>query len=289
MDVQVFPDSRPGRGRPRSPTTRPTASTSRSTSTSTRSATGCAACVSDRPETAELRLTVDTPEDYALIRADLRGAVPARTRPSASTRSSRCSPRGPTWRRSTAHDPAEARLPDEGRGPRLRGDRRRHRRAAASGRRRDDPRRRLRRAPRHRAASPSATRSARGRCGAVGVARVHRPGRAARQAAPEVVSVATPDAHPRRAGRSLLCAAPSVRGVLAEKPLALDAAAARALVALARERASCWPSTTRRRFAPAFQAPRSRAGSAPARVRRLREGPGAQRHALARPAAHARG
>jgi len=55
------------------------------------------------------------------------------------------------------------------------------------------------------------------------------------QARPEIVSVCTPDAtHAAVLGRVL--EAPSVRAVLAEKPLAMDSAAARAIVRTAEER-----------------------------------------------------
>ncbi len=53
---------------PSSPKTRRTASTSRSTSTSTPSATGSRNVASGHPERADLRLTVDTREDYELVR-----------------------------------------------------------------------------------------------------------------------------------------------------------------------------------------------------------------------------
>lgn len=70
--------------------------------------------------------------------------------------------------------------------------------------------------------------------------------------APEIVSVATPDATHADVLEQCL-RAPSVRAVLAEKPLALDVAAARALVALARERDVLLAVNYSRRFAPAFQ------------------------------------
>jgi predicted dehydrogenase len=70
--------------------------------------------------------------------------------------------------------------------------------------------------------------------------------------APEIVSVATPDpTHAELLERCLR--APSVRAVLAEKPLALDVGTARDLVALARERDVALAVNYSRRFAPAFQ------------------------------------
>ncbi len=76
------------------------------------------------------------------------------------------------------------------------------------------------------------------------------------EVSPELVSVATPDAtHADLVERCLR--ADSVRGVLAEKPLALDAAAARALVA--RGGATIAVNYSRR-YAPAFQALRKDLG-----------------------------
>ena len=63
----------------------------------------------DRPETGALRLTVDTPEDYALDQGDLRGRSIRPIRRSASTRSSRCSTRGPELRDAQPRHRAEAR------------------------------------------------------------------------------------------------------------------------------------------------------------------------------------
>jgi len=70
--------------------------------------------------------------------------------------------------------------------------------------------------------------------------------------APEIVSVATPDATHADVLEQCLRTL-SVRAVLAEKPLALDVDAARALVALARERGVALAVNYSRRFAPAFQ------------------------------------
>lgn len=68
--------------------------------------------------------------------------------------------------------------------------------------------------------------------------------------APELVSVATPDAtHAELVG--LCLRAPGVRGVLAEKPLALDAGAARELVA---HGGPALAVNYSRRFAPSFEA-----------------------------------
>ena len=83
------------------------------------------------------------------------------------------------------------------------------------------------------------------------------PARLLAEARPELVSVATPDAT-HAALLELCLRADGVRGVLAEKPLALDVAAARALVALARR--------TRRRARRQLHAPlrpRFRASTSP--------------------------
>ncbi|MDX6702726.1 MAG: D-apiose dehydrogenase [Baekduia sp.] len=66
---------------------------------------------------------------------------------------------------------------------------------------------------------------------------------------PELVSVCTPDAT-HGAVLELVLRAPSVRGVLAEKPLAAGAEEAAALVALARERDVVLSVNYSRRFAP---------------------------------------
>ena len=76
--------------------------------------------------------------------------------------------------------------------------------------------------------------------------------------APELVSVATPDA--THAELVELCLAADVRGVLAEKPLALNVDDARALVALARQRGIALAVNYSRRFAPAFQVLRADLG-----------------------------
>jgi predicted dehydrogenase len=93
----------------------------------------------------------------------------------------------------------------------------------------------------------------RARAHAVGVAAFTDPGELLEQAAPELVSVATPDAtHAELIERCLR--APGVRGVLAEKPLALDVDAARHLVALAHERGVVLAVNYSRRFSPAIRA-----------------------------------
>lgn len=69
---------------------------------------------------------------------------------------------------------------------------------------------------------------------------------------PELVSICTPDAsHAGLVDAALR--APGVRAVLAEKPLALDAAAARDLASLARERGVTLAVNYTRRFAPPFR------------------------------------
>jgi predicted dehydrogenase len=91
------------------------------------------------------------------------------------------------------------------------------------------------------------------RAGALGVAADTDPEQLLAEARPELVSVATPDAtHAAVIERCLR--ADSVRGVLAEKPLALEAGEARALVALASERGVVLAVNYTRRFAPAFRA-----------------------------------
>jgi predicted dehydrogenase len=68
----------------------------------------------------------------------------------------------------------------------------------------------------------------------------------------ELVSVCTPDAtHADLVALAL--EAPGVRAIFAEKPLALDSGAARALAARARERGVVLAVNYTRRFAPAFQ------------------------------------
>lgn len=93
----------------------------------------------------------------------------------------------------------------------------------------------------------------RARARAVGVDAFTDPDELLARTEPELVSVATPDAtHATEIERCLR--APSVRGVLAEKPLALDPGAARALVALARERGVVLAVNYSRRFSPAIRA-----------------------------------
>ena len=69
--------------------------------------------------------------------------------------------------------------------------------------------------------------------------------------APEIVSVATPDATHAELVEASLCA--GARAVLAEKPLALAAGQASALVALAADRGAVLAVNYTRRFAPAFR------------------------------------
>lgn len=85
------------------------------------------------------------------------------------------------------------------------------------------------------------------------VAAVHDdPATLLRQAAPDVVSVCTPDGtHAELVALALRT--PGVAAVLAEKPLALDAATARSLAALAHERGVVLAVNYTRRFAPAFR------------------------------------
>lgn len=87
---------------------------------------------------------------------------------------------------------------------------------------------------------------------ALGVPAYTDPERLLAETEPELVSVATPDG--THAELIDLCLrADSVRGVLAEKPLALDLDEARALVAAARERGVVLAVNYTRRFAPAFR------------------------------------
>ncbi len=68
---------------------------------------------------------------------------------------------------------------------------------------------------------------------------------------PDLVSICTPDAtHAELV--ELVLRAPSTRGVLAEKPLALDTGDARSLAALARERGVVLAVNYSRRFSPAY-------------------------------------
>ncbi len=90
------------------------------------------------------------------------------------------------------------------------------------------------------------------RAAALGVRAYNDPAALLAEAAPELVSVATPD--DTHGGLIDLCLrADGVRGVLAEKPLALDVGEARALVALARERGIVLAVNYTRRFAPALR------------------------------------
>ena len=87
---------------------------------------------------------------------------------------------------------------------------------------------------------------------ALGVPAYTDPRKLLAEAKPELVSVATPDG--THAELIALCLnAEGVRGVLAEKPLALDVEDARALATLARERNIVLAVNYTRRFAPAFQ------------------------------------
>jgi predicted dehydrogenase len=91
------------------------------------------------------------------------------------------------------------------------------------------------------------------RAEALGVRAYTDPAALLAETAPELVSVATPDA--THAELIELCLrTDGVRGVLAEKPLALDAGRARALVALARERGVVLAVNYSRRFSPVFRA-----------------------------------
>jgi len=74
-----------------------------------------------------------------------------------------------------------------------------------------------------------------------------------RETAPEIVSLCTPD--PTHASLlSLVCAAPSVRAVLAEKPLALEVDEAERLVDLAERREIVLAVNYVRRYAPSHRA-----------------------------------
>jgi predicted dehydrogenase len=76
----------------------------------------------------------------------------------------------------------------------------------------------------------------------------------------DVISVCTPDAtHAELVALAL--EAPSVRAILAEKPLALDASAAQALARRARDRGVVLAVNYTRRYAPAFQSLRGRVGA----------------------------
>jgi predicted dehydrogenase len=91
------------------------------------------------------------------------------------------------------------------------------------------------------------------RAGALRVAAYTDPERLLAEARPELVSVATPnDTHAELI--ALCLRADGVRGVLAEKPLALDLDAARGLVELARERGVMLAVNYSRRYSPAFRA-----------------------------------
>jgi predicted dehydrogenase len=91
------------------------------------------------------------------------------------------------------------------------------------------------------------------RAAALGVDAYTDPAELLARAQPELVSVATPDAtHVELI--ELCLRADGVRGVLAEKPLALDLDAARTLVALAQARDVVLAVNYTRRFAPAFRA-----------------------------------
>jgi predicted dehydrogenase len=93
----------------------------------------------------------------------------------------------------------------------------------------------------------------RARAAALGVPAYTDPAALLAETAPELVSVATPDAtHAELIERCLRT--DSVRGVLAEKPLALDAGEARSLVRLAAERGIVLAVNYTRRFVPAFRA-----------------------------------
>lgn len=91
------------------------------------------------------------------------------------------------------------------------------------------------------------------RASAVGVSAFTEPAELLAQAAPELVSVATPDS--THAELLELCLrSDGVRGILAEKPLALDSPTARRLVALARERGVVLAVNYSRRYSPMLRA-----------------------------------
>ncbi len=117
-----------------------------------------------------------------------------------------------------------------------------------------------------------------------GGARLHRRARAAGRAVPR--SSASPRPTPRTPSSSRpVCA--RRRGRCWPRSRSRSTPGRRALVHSARTGAALAVNYTRR-FAPAFQRSPARARRDPACQRRLREGPQAQRHALARPAAPAR-
>ena len=289
MDVQVFPTRGAGRGRRRSPTIPPTASTSRSTSTSTPSATGCAASSATHPESAELRLTVDTPEDYELVKSVFEGLYPPARR-SASTRSSTLfAAHAGAGRAQPAHRAEAGAMraavlgcgtigagtgephPDVGVMT--------HAGAYAA-------------CPGHRAGRRLPTPSARTRPAARWGARAYTDPHALLAREQRRRSSASPRPTPRTPSCVAACLrSAGVRARAGREAARADAGrGARRWWRWRASAASCSPSTTRRRFAPAFQRPRRvDARGAPARQRRLREGPQAQRHALARPAAAAGG
>ncbi|MEY2632893.1 MAG: hypothetical protein RIR00_1547 [Pseudomonadota bacterium] len=79
------------------------------------------------------------------------------------------------------------------------------------------------------------------------------PARLYAECAPEIVSICTPDASHGDQLRQAL-AQPGLRAILAEKPLALDLAEARALVASARQQGVTLAVNYSRRYAPGHQA-----------------------------------
>jgi predicted dehydrogenase len=91
------------------------------------------------------------------------------------------------------------------------------------------------------------------RAAALGVPAYTDPHALLAEVRPQLVSVATPDATHAEVLEACL-RAESVRGVLVEKPLALDVEEAEALVALARDRGVVLVVNYSRRFASAFQA-----------------------------------
>lgn len=88
-------------------------------------------------------------------------------------------------------------------------------------------------------------------------ARFTDPARLLAEARPEIVSVCTPDATHHELIQKAI-AAPSVRAVLAEKPLAATAAQARELAALARDRGVLLAVNHSRRYAPSHREVRER-------------------------------
>ena len=177
----------------------------------------------------------------------------------------------------------------------LRGDRRRPRRARRIP---DvgviDPRRRLRRVPGHRPRRRLRRRPRRARRRAGVRAPTRTPPSCWPREAPEIVSVATPDATHAELRRAVpaqrtACAPCSPRS----RWRSTSTHGARRWSRSPASAASCWPSTTAAASRPPSGAwPRSHGGRSGALQHvggRVRQRPRAQRHALARPAADAGG